>query len=121
MVDSIIKATSPNNISITNINQRQYASALLITNNKIIPAKPAANRKSGNGPPAWQQRLQRQIDQLRGDLSIINEHTNGNTSTKTKRKPKTIQKKYKITKEEQHTILKEDLKQIGPQLRTQNK
>ena len=64
-----------------------------------------------NGPPAWQQRLQKQIDQLRSDLSIINEYTTGNTSKKTKQKLKTIQKEHKITKEEQITTLKEDLKQ----------
>ena len=79
----------------TDINLMQFAGALLITN-KVTPAKPTTNRKPGNGPPAWQQRLQKQIDQLRGDLSIINEYTTGNTSKKTKQKFKTIQKKHKI-------------------------
>ena len=88
----------------------QFAGALLITN-KVTPAKPTTNRKPGNGPPAWQQRLQKQIDQLRSDLSIINEYTTGNTSKKTKQKFMTIQKKHKITKEEQIRTLKEDLKQ----------
>ena len=88
----------------------QFAGALLITNN-VTPAKPTTNRKPGNGPSAWQERLQKQIDQLRSDLSIINEYTTGNTSNKTKQKFKTIQKKQKITKEEQITTLKEDLKQ----------
>ena len=60
---------------------------------------------------AWQQRLQKQIDQLRSDLSIINEYITGNTSKKTKWKFKTIQKKHKTTIEEEITTLKEDLKQ----------
>ena len=77
----------------------QFAGTLLIPN-KVIPAIPTANRTPGNGPPAWQQRLQKQIDQLRGDLSIINEYTTGNTSKKIEWKFKTIQKKHKITKEE---------------------
>ena len=51
----------------------QYAGALLITN-KITPAKPTTNRKPGNGPSAWQQGLKKQIDKLRSDLSIIDEH-----------------------------------------------
>ena len=71
MVNKIIETTSTDDINITDINLMQFASALLITN-KETPAKPTTNRKLGNGPPAWQQRLQKQIDQLRSDLSIIN-------------------------------------------------
>ena len=111
MVNRIIKTTSTNDMNITDINIIQYADALLITN-KITPAKPTTNRKPGNGPPAWQQRLQKQIDQLRSDLSLINEYIIGKTSKKIKWKFKTIQKKHKITKEEQITTLKEDLSKI---------
>ena len=71
-------------MNITDINLMQFAGALLIITNKITPAKPTTNRKPGNGSPAWQQRLQKQIDQLRGDLSIISEYISGNTSKKTK-------------------------------------
>ena len=110
MVNKIIKTTSTDDMHITDINLMQFAGAHLIAN-KEIPAKPTTNRKPGNGPPAWQQRLQKQIDQLRSDLSIINEYITGNTSKKTKWKFKTIWKKHKITKEEQITTLKEDLKQ----------
>ena len=109
MVNKIIETTSTDDMNLTDINLMQFASALLITN-KETPAKPTTNRKSGNRPPAWQQRLQKQIDQLRSDLSIINEYITGNTSKKTKLKFKTIWKKHKITKEEQETTLK-DLKQ----------
>ena len=87
----------------------QYTTALLITN-KITPPKPATNRKSRGGPPAWQQRLQKQIDQLRGDISIITEYINGNTTNKIRRKHKTILKKHKITADEQLIACKEDLK-----------
>ena len=110
MANRIIKTTSTDDMNITGINIMQHAGALLITN-KETPAKPTTNRKPGNGPPAWQQRLQKQTDQLRGDLSIINEYIIGNTSKKIKQKFKTIQKKHKTTKEEQITALKEDLKQ----------
>ena len=61
--------------------------------------------------PAWQQRLQKQIDQLRGDISIITEYTNGNTTNKIRRKLKTILKKHKITADEQLIACQEDLKQ----------
>ena len=108
MVNKIIETTSTDDMNITDINLMQFAGALLIIN-KVTPAKGTTNRKPGNGPLAWQQRLQKQIDQLRGDFSIINEYTTGNLSKKTKQKFKTIQKKQ-ITKEEQIT-LKEDLKQ----------
>ena len=110
MVNKIIKTTSTDDMNITDIYLMQFAGALLITN-KETTAKPTTNRKTRNGPPAWQQRLQKQIDQLRSDLAIINEYITGNTSKKTKRKFKTIWKKHKITKEEQITTLKEDLKQ----------
>ena len=110
MVNKIIKKSLTYDMNITDINLMQFAGALLITN-KVTPAKPTTNRKPGNGPPTWQQRLQKQKEQLRSDLSIINEYTTGNTSKKTKQKFKTIQKKHKITKEEQITTLKEDLKQ----------
>ena len=61
-------------MDLTTTNQMQYTAALLITN-KITPPKPTTNRKPRGGPPAWQQRLQKQIDQLRGDISIITEYT----------------------------------------------
>ena len=88
----------------------QYTAALLITNN-ITPPKPTTNRKPRGGSPAWQQRLQKQIDQLSGDISIITEYTNGNTTNKIRRKLKTIPKINKITADEQLIACKEDLKQ----------
>ena len=95
-LDKIIEETSTDNMDLTTINQIQYTTALLITN-KITPPKPATNRKPRGGPPAWQQRLQKQIDQLRGDISIITEYINRNTTNKIRRKLKTILKKCKIT------------------------
>ena len=53
----------------------------------------------------------KQIDQLRGDISIITEYTNGNTTNKIRRKLKTILKKHKVTADEQLIACKEDLKQ----------
>ena len=83
ILDKIIEETSTDNMDLTTTNQMQYTAALLITN-KITPPKPTINRKPRVGPPAWQQRLQKQIDQLRGDISIITEYTNGNTTNKIK-------------------------------------
>ena len=80
-LDKIIGKTSTDNMDLTTINKMQYTAVLLITN-KITPPKPTTNRKPRGGLPAWQQRLQKQIDQLRGDISIITEYTNGNTSNK---------------------------------------
>ena len=81
ILDKIIEETSTDNIHLTTINQMKYTAALLITN-KITPPKLATNRKSRGRPPTWQQRLQKQIDQLRGDISIITKYTNGNTTSK---------------------------------------
>ena len=110
-LDKIIEETSTDNMDLTTINQMQYTAALLITN-KITPPKPTPNRKPRGGPPVWQQRLQKQIDQLTADISIITEYTNGNTTTKIRRKLKTILKKHKITTDEQLIACKEDLKQV---------
>ena len=107
-LDKIIEEKSTDNMDLMTINQMQYTAASLITN-KITPPKPATNRKPRGGPPAWQQRLQKQVDQLRGDISIITEYTKGNT--KIRRKLKTILKKHKIAANEQLITCKEDLKQ----------
>ena len=108
-LDKIIEGTSTDNMDLTTINQMQYTAALLITNKITLP-KPATNGKP-RGPPAWQQRLQKQIDQLRGGISIIIEYTNGNTTNTIRKKLKTILKKHKITADEQLIACKEDLKQ----------
>ena len=79
ILDKIIEEKSTDNMDLTTTNQMQYTAALLITN-KITPPKPTTNRKPRGEPPAWQQRLQKQIDQLRGVISIITEYTNGNTT-----------------------------------------
>ena len=107
-LDKIIEETSKDNTDFTTTNQMQFTAALLITN-KITPPKPATNRKPRGRPP-WQQRLQKQIDQLRGDILIITEYTNGNTTNKIRRKLKTILKKHKITADEQLIACKENLK-----------
>ena len=90
-------------MDLTTINQMQYTAALLITN-KITPPKPATNRKPRGGPSAWQQDSRNKIDQLRGDISIVTEYTNGNTTNKIRRKLKTILKKHKITADEQLSL-----------------
>ena len=109
-LDKIIGKTSTGNMDLTTINQMQYTAALFKTK-KITPPKPTTNRKPRGGPPAWQQRLQKQIDQLRRDISIITEYTNGNTTNKIRRKLKTILKKHKVAADEQLIAGKEDLKQ----------
>ena len=70
-LDKIIEETSTDNMDLTAINQMQYTAAFLKAN-KITPPKPTTNRKPRDGPPAWQQRLQKQIDQLRGDICTLN-------------------------------------------------
>ena len=109
-MDKIIEEASIDNMDLATINQMQYTAALPITN-KITPPKPATNWKPRGRPPAWQQRIQKQIDQLRGDISVIIDYTNGNTTNNIRKKPKTILKKYKITADEQLIACKDDLMQ----------
>ena len=106
----MIEKTSTDNMDLTTINQMQYTAVLLITN-KMTPPEQVTNRKPRGRIPAWQQWLQKQIDQLRGAISIITEYTNGNTTNKIRRKLKTILKKHKVTADEQLISCKEDLKQ----------
>ena len=110
ILDKVVEETSQDNMDLTTINQKQYTAALLITN-KILPPKPHYKKTQRGRPPAWQQRLQRQIDQLRGEISIITEYTKGNSTKKTRRKLKKILKKHKVASEDQLTACKEDLKQ----------
>ena len=49
-LDKIVEETSTDNMDITTINQMQYTSALLITNN-ITPPKPVINTKPRGRPP----------------------------------------------------------------------
>ena len=95
-LDKIIEETSTDNTDLITINQMQYTAALLITI-KVTPPKLTTNRKPRGGPQAWQQRLQKHIDQLKRDISIITEYTKGNTTNKIRGKLKTILKKHKIT------------------------
>ena len=99
-----------NLMDLTTINQKQYTAVLVIIN-KILPPKPQYKITQRGRPPAWQQRLQRQIDQLRGEISIITEYQKGNSTNKTRRKLKKILKKHKVASEDQLTASKEDLKQ----------
>ena len=82
-LDNIIEETSQDDMDLTTINQQQYTVALVITN-KILPPKPQGKKRHIGKPPVWQQRLQRQIDQLRGDISIITEYTKGNSTNVTR-------------------------------------
>ena len=109
-LDKIIEETSTDNTDLITINQMQYTAALLITN-KITPPKPATNGKPRGGPSALQQRLQKQIDQLRGDISIITKYNNGNATNKIRRKLKSTLKKQKKTVDEQFIACKDDLKE----------
>ena len=110
ILDKVVEETSQDNMDLTTINQKQYTAALVITN-KILPPKPQYKKTQRGRPPAWQQRLQRQIDQLRGEISIITEYQKGNSTNKTRRKLRKILKKHKVASEDQLTACKEDLKQ----------
>ena len=68
-LNKVIAETSQDDMDLTTINQKQYTATLVITN-KILPPKPQVIKTNIGKTPAWQQRLQRQIDQLRGDISL---------------------------------------------------
>ena len=110
ILDKVVEETTQDNMDSTTINQKQYTAALVITN-KILPPKPQYKKTQRGRPPAWQQRLQRQIDQLRVEISINTEYTKGNSTNKTRRKLKKILKKHKVASDDQLTACKEDLKQ----------
>ena len=99
ILDKVVEETSQDNMDLTTINHKQYTAALVITN-KILPPKPQYKKTQRGRPPAWPQRLQRQIDQLRGEISIITEYTKGNSTNKTRRKLKKILKKHKVASED---------------------
>ena len=80
-LDVIIKEVSPEDPNLTTKNQLQYTGAHIISS-KIVPRKPDANTnqvepKLQNGS----KDSKRQIDDLRGEVSIINEYTGGSDTT----------------------------------------
>ena len=78
MINAIIKELTPQSPYLINLNQLQYTGATLITL-KIVPSKQGTNRKVDKSRiPPRKQRLQKQIDEISKDISIISKHPKGN-------------------------------------------
>ena len=91
---------SPEEADLTTTNQL-HTGALLI-NFKIAPGQTGSNTKPGvNRVPEWKHKLQRQIDELREDMSIISGCTGCNSTTQIKRKLKSRMRKNASTEPEQ--------------------
>ena len=112
-VNAIIEEVSPAQPNLTTINLLQYTGAWLLSS-KLAPKTGVKKMVKRTGVPPWKQRLQRQIEDLRGDVSIITEYLNNNNNKKKlQRKLNRIIKKHKIPSngKKDLTAAKEYLKQ----------
>ena len=102
------KIVTEMNIELTTINNLFYATAKAITNDLGIRMK--KKRKSHvNKEPKWKIRIQKEIDSLRAEISIIDEFLR-DVDVRT-RKSRKIKKKYNIKDKNSLQIAKETLKQ----------
>ena len=97
-------------LDITDLNTLTYAAAVVVleeTGERI--EKP--NKKTNNGNPKWQERIEKTIQQFRRELSYFAELKKPTISKKVRQKGEILKKKYGITTEQKRTEVIETIKQ----------
>ena len=79
-------------LGITEINELIYATATVVTEMKGVKVK--KQRKPNRRQPAWKERIEKEINSMRGDLSMLTELTRD--SRISERKKRKIMRRYKI-------------------------
>ena len=94
-------------LGITEINELIYATATVVTEMKGVKVK--KQRKPNRRQPAWKERIENEINSMRGDLSLLTELTRDSRISERKRRK--IMRRYKIKEERDINTEKEKLKQ----------
>ena len=94
-------------LGITEINELIYATATVVTEMKGVKVK--KQRKPNRRQPAWKERIEKEINSMRGDLSKLTELTRDSRISERKRRK--IMRRYKIKEERDINTEKEKLKQ----------
>ena len=92
------------------LNDLIYATAKAATESIGLKVKKNSKPKHHNKPPKWKQKLQKEIEALRAELSILDEISKG-TVVKT-RKSKRLKQKHKIKDKVTLDSAKEKIKQV---------
>ena len=95
---------------LLSLNDLTYATAKAATTNIGVKIKKGNRSKHHNQPPKWKRKLQKEIDSLRAEISILDEISKG-THVKTK-KSKILVKKHNIIDTSSLDNAKEKTKQI---------
>ena len=100
------KTTKP--LNLTEINQLVYAAASSVaeTVGAKGPRKPKGTKRT---QPKWSEKIEKEIQKLRGQLSHLSELANG--SNIKEKKKKQLERKYNIKQKEDIMTAKETLKQ----------
>ena len=95
--------------SLNEINQLLYATAFLISD-KVGNTPKQRKRRTLQAKPKWQVRIEKQVEKMRGELSLLTEMLKENDHQKKSKKRSGIKKRYNVkTKEDMETI-RESLK-----------
>lgn len=101
-MNRIIETIEQEGMDITATNRLQYCAAKLVSD-KIAPQKPRHQnkRRQKQHQPAWKKRLTNQINNLRAEVSILEEYKNGIRTAKVMKKAKKIIDKHAIKNDEE--------------------
>ena len=105
--EALSKIKQAYQLGITEINELIYATATGVTEMKGVNVK--RQRKPNRRQPAWKERIEKEINSMRGDLSMLTELTRD--SRISERKKRKIMRRYKIKEERDINTEKEKLKQ----------
>ncbi|XP_042883074.1 uncharacterized protein LOC122260048 [Penaeus japonicus] len=95
---------------LTELNQLIYATSKVLQEKSGIKNKRKRNKGKRRGPskPKWQKQIDKEIENFRREISILEEQKNGKSKS---RKSKQVIRKYQIENKEQIPVIKEELKQ----------
>ena len=102
-----IKDKQSKPLNLTDINQLLYAAASSVA--EAVGARPRKPKSRKRTQPKWKEKIEKEIQKLRGQLSLLNELENG--SNVKEKKKKQLERKYNIKQKEDMKTAKETLKQ----------
>ena len=103
----LIKAKKDQKLSLTEVNELFYSSALVVSDTLGIKARSKPQKKPK--VPMWKRQIEKDIQKIRGEISILSEILKG--SSVKERKRRALARKYKIKSNDDILPVIEKLKQ----------
>jgi len=85
-------------LTLDELNHLIYAAAVVVTDAVGTTPKKKKRQENKHKQPLWKVRLQKQIQEMRAELSLITEIENGNNSENIRKKKQRLIKKYNMLK-----------------------